>query len=134
MDSILRICVLSTLRVVTQHTEVLTVNIRRRFGYSVVFVRLSLLRFHFFFFFFFFCCSIHFKGQWLLFIHYSWTVAATFDYFNIQISFFINFFIKNGSHDTIHTFKNYFVIVFSVFNNKQYPNINLVSVWYCCRK
>ena len=31
-----------------------------------------------------------------------------------QISLFSNFFIKNGSHDTIHTFKNYFAIVFSV--------------------
>ena len=32
-----------------------------------------------------------------------------------QISLFINFFIKNGSHDTIHTFKNYFVIIFFSF-------------------
>ena len=32
-----------------------------------------------------------------------------------QISLFINFFIKNGSHDTIHTFKNYFVTVFFSF-------------------
>ena len=44
-----------------------------------------------------------------------------------QISFFINFFIKNGSYSTIHTFKTYFAIVFSVFNfqfqqNKFYPN------------
>ena len=31
-----------------------------------------------------------------------------------QILIFNNFFIKNGSHDTIHTFKNYFVTVFSV--------------------
>ena len=31
-----------------------------------------------------------------------------------QISLFSNFFIKNGSHDTIHTFKNYFITVFSV--------------------
>ena len=31
-----------------------------------------------------------------------------------QISFFINFFIKNGSHGTIYTFKNYFATVFSV--------------------
>ena len=35
--------------------------------------------------------------------------------------------IKNGSHDTIHTFKNYFATVFSVFNFqfqqiKFYPN------------
>ena len=44
-----------------------------------------------------------------------------------QISFFIKFFIKNGSYDTIHTFKNYFATVFLVFNfqiqqNKFYPN------------
>ena len=44
-----------------------------------------------------------------------------------QISLFNNFFIKNGSHGTIHTFKNYFVIVFSVLvfsisKNKLNPN------------
>ena len=27
-----------------------------------------------------------------------------------------NIYIKNGSHGTIHIFKNYFAIVFSVFN------------------
>ena len=32
-----------------------------------------------------------------------------------QISLFINFFIKNGSHDIIHTFKNYFATVFFSF-------------------
>ena len=31
-----------------------------------------------------------------------------------QIPLFSNFFIKNGSHDTIHIFKNYFATVFSV--------------------
>ena len=35
---------------------------------------------------------------------------------NSQTSFFNKTFIKNGSHDTIHTFKNYFVTVFSVFS------------------
>ena len=44
-----------------------------------------------------------------------------------QTSLFNNFFIKNGSHDTIHIFKNYFATVFSIFNfqfqqNKFYPN------------
>ena len=29
---------------------------------------------------------------------------------------------KYGSHRTIHIFKNYFVTVFSVFNNKRYSN------------
>ena len=34
---------------------------------------------------------------------------------------------KNGSHGTIHIFKNYFAIVFSIFNfnkNKLYPNVS----------
>ena len=35
---------------------------------------------------------------------------------DLQISLFINFFIKNGSHGTIHIFKNYFTTVFSVFS------------------
>ena len=29
---------------------------------------------------------------------------------------------KTRSHGTVHIFKNYFVTVFSVFINKQYPN------------
>ena len=33
-----------------------------------------------------------------------------------QTSLFSNFFIKNGSHSTIHIFKNYFATVFSVFS------------------
>ena len=42
-----------------------------------------------------------------------------------QTSFFNNFFIKNGSHDTIHTFENYFATIISIFNfqqNKRHPN------------
>ena len=44
-----------------------------------------------------------------------------------QISFFINFFIKNESHGTIYTFKNYFATVISAISfqfqqNKSYPN------------
>ena len=35
---------------------------------------------------------------------------------DLQTSIFSNFFIKNGSHGTIHTFKNYFTTVFSVFS------------------
>ena len=40
--------------------------------------------------------------------------------------------IKNGSYDTIYTFKNYFATVFSVFsfsNNKFNPNGSIVCVW-----
>ena len=61
----------------------------------------------------------------------SWTVAATFDYFNPQISFFSNFFIKNWSHGTVYTFKNYFAIVFSFFNFSKisYIQTDLIYVW-----
>ena len=46
---------------------------------------------------------------------------------NPQISLFSNFFIKNKSHNTIHTFKNYFATVFSISvfsfsKNKLNPN------------
>ena len=60
-----------------------------------------------------------------------WTVHS-YTVHGSQISLFNKFFIKNKSHDTIHTFKNYFTTVFSVFNfsvfsfqfqqNKLYPN------------
>ena len=49
-----------------------------------------------------------------------------------QITLFSNFFIKNGSHNTIYTFKNYFatmfsVSVFSFSKNKLNPNTPFVS-------
>ena len=40
--------------------------------------------------------------------------------------------IKNGSHGTIQTFKNYFATVFLVFSfskNKLYPNGSLLSIF-----
>ena len=42
----------------------------------------------------------------------------------------INF--KTKSHDTIHTFKNYFVTIFSIFSNKRYPNIPLMFDKFPC--
>ena len=106
-------------------------------------IRFPLLRFSFFFFFFF---GTRNWRQRLLFMYCAWTVAENFDFSTIfsilvglvycsldsQILLFSNFFIKNGSHSTIHLFKNYFVIVFSVFSfqfqqNKFYPNKPLVA-------
>ena len=84
-----------------------------------------------FFFLFFSSCSTHFRGQ-QLFMYCSWTVAATFDYFKLQISLFSHFFIKNRSHGTIHTFKFYFATVFSVFSFSKisfYPIELLVCIW-----
>ena len=37
-------------------------------------------------------------------------------FIGLTISFFSNFFIKNGSHGIIHIFKNYFAIMFSIFS------------------
>ena len=60
------------------------------------------------------------------FVHCSWVS---------QITFFINFFIKNWSHNIIHKFKNYFATVFLIFSfqfqqNKFYPNRPLVfNIW-----
>ena len=93
---------------------------------------LKLLRFTFTFqlFFFFFFVKLKCYCSSLL-----WTVVVTFDreqciyalFMDPQITLFSNFFIKNGSHGTIYTFKNYFATVFSVFNfqfqqNKFYSN------------
>ena len=63
--------------------------------------------------------GMHTSGSYLLFT-------------DPQTSLFSNFFIKNGSHDTIYTFKNYFTTVFSIFSfqfqqNKFYPNRPLIK-------
>ena len=43
-----------------------------------------------------------------------------------QTSFFNKTFIKNGSYSTIHTFKNYFATVFSVFSFEQNKRYSVV--------
>ena len=89
----------------------------------------------FFFFFFFFhvfsplAATVHVR--YMNSSHIFWPVFRE-QYIRIlftdpQISFFINFFIKNGSHDTIYIFKNYFTTVilaisFQFQQNKFYPN------------
>ena len=66
------------------------------------------------------------KSHFVLFFFFFFFVpAALFDQVNReqctdalfmvpQIPLFSHFFIKNGSHGTIHTFKNYFATMFSV--------------------
>ena len=86
----------------------------RRVHFVLVWIALILvLRLRFLSFFFFFSFS-SFQPQWLIrssvnstLMHCSWIP---------QIPLFINFFIKNRSHSTIHIFKNYFATVFSVFS------------------
>ena len=101
------------------------------------------------FFFFFFTCirSIFFSVYLLLrllFINSSrkvwlfFTFSAQISLFmDLQISLLNNFFIKNGSHSTIHTFKNYFAIVFFnfqfqllVFSCIQMDHIYVKCSWY----
>ena len=77
-----------------------------------------------FFFFFFLPAFVDFGRQMLL----LWTVYALFTHCAYTVHVLKN--IKNESHDTIYTFKYYFVTVFSVFsfqfsifsNNKFNPN------------
>ena len=87
-----------------------------------------------FFFFFLLPAYVDFGAQKLLFC----TVAVLFIYCSNTVHALKN--IKNGSHDTFHTFKNYFATVFSVFsfsNNKLNPNgprvfsTILVLIPYC---
>ena len=65
----------------------------------------SILPFFFFFgsVFSIFLTLCHTNGS----VHYSR---------NSQTSFFSNFFIKIWSYGTIHTFKNYFITIFSIFS------------------
>ena len=77
---------------------------RLDYNYSCVYV--SKTAFFFFFFFFFFSTAI------VDFINCEQCICALFTV--PQITHFSNLFIKNGSHSTIYTFKNYFVTVFSV--------------------
>ena len=102
-------------------------QLRQYVHYVSVWIRqIRRLRFpllHFPFLFFIFYCTRNGR-QRLLFMYCACTVPEilTFQPFsahqwvpwNPQTSLFSKFLIKNGSHDTIHTFKNYFATVFSV--------------------
>ena len=101
-------------------------------------LRFSFYVFSFFFFFFITCFPPHKRLLYMNSSHNIWPVLreqcihALFT--EPQISFFINFFIKNGSHGTIYTFKNYFATVISAINfqfqqNKSYPNRPYVKLY-----
>ena len=47
-------------------------------------------------------------------------------YYNSTVHVFKN--IKNGSHDTIHTFKNYFATVFLVFSFQFSVSVTISSI------
>ena len=85
------------------------------------------------------CVSVFVLFLFFVFFIYFWERALAFFAFlvclahylrDLQISFFNKNFIKNMSHCTIYTFKNYFATIFSVFSfqqNKRYPNTPWVS-------
>ena len=90
-------------------------------------VCVSSLRFSLFFFSFFFQPAI------VDFVNCEQCIRALF--MVPQITLFSNFFIKNGSHSTIYTFKNYFATVFSVSifsfsKNKFNPNTLLEMILF----
>ena len=89
-------------------------------------------------------CCVHIWAQnaFKPFFFFFWLSAVNADFFNReqciralfmdpQISIFINFFIKNGSHDTIHTFKNYFITVFFSFQFSAVSERTLNRASYC---
>ena len=83
------------------------------------------LCFSFLFFFFlhafvslrllFMYCSINSSHKLWLFYFFQSISTHRALFMDPQISLFSNFFIKNGSHGTIYTFKNYFTTVFFSF-------------------
>ena len=80
-----------------------------RYVWEVRFALPSTFTFLLFFFFFFFSRKV-----WL-FNQFSATCESRALFMDPQISLFSNFFIKNESHNTIYTFKNYFATVFFSF-------------------
>jgi len=98
-----------------------------RFGSGLFCQRLRLRLFHFFFlqplFLTFQPVTVHSK--------ISTSVGPVHCSRDLQTSFFSNFFIKNGFHGIIYTFKYYFAIVFSIFSfskNKLYLNGLNISI------
>ena len=73
------------------------------FGFSVKTLNPGLRFLNFFFFFF--------PAALFDQVNREQCICALFT--DQKILLFSNFFIKKGSHDTIHTFKNYFATVFS---------------------
>ena len=80
----------------------------------------SILYLHFwlFFSFFFFINweAREHRTTTLLITKFALFSGSVYCSWDLQTSFFNNFFIKDESHRTIHTFKNYFSTIFSVFS------------------
>ena len=76
--------------------------------------------------FFFFFARVNSNLTWVHCSRTVWYCLCTIQHCSCTVHVLKN--IKNGSHDTIYTIKNYFATVFSVFsNNKLNPNGPFVS-------
>ena len=73
--------------------------------------------FHVFFFFFFFFLHVNSNLTWVYCAETKITIYTLFITVHSTVHALKN--IKNGSHDTIYTFKNYFAIVLSIFSNNK---------------
>ena len=76
--------------------------------------------FSFFPFFFFFLAFTRFREETKFTVYETNVIVhALFRYFLYIVHETYSHLIKNGSHGTFHTFKNYFVTVFSIFNKNK---------------
>ena len=107
------------------------------FGSGWIFLRLSFCVFPFFFFFFdahvsAFRDKVHcLYTVHSLFIYYSRTVHTLFMHCSWDLyPLYSKKKIKNGSHGTIDTFKNYFDTVFSVFSKMSYSQTDPTFIFF----
>ena len=87
--------------------HILCRSIKYMFGFGWIFLRLPFCVFLFFFFNNFFMHTFQLLGDR---VYCSCIIHGAHNHFIQKKNF------KNEFHDTIHTFKNYFITVFSVFN------------------
>ena len=83
------------------------------------------------------CVCLHLTFFFLRRVFDAFSVGPVHCSRDPQTSFFNKTFIKNGFHGTIYTFKNYFAIMFSIFNfqqNKWYPNKLLLKRKKSCNE
>ena len=75
--------------------------------------------------------SSHFLLFFLFFARICWLWETIFTVMNSVYTVYVLKNIKNGYHDTIYTFKNYFATVFSIFSFKFSATINSIQTDLC---
>ena len=77
--------------------------------------------------FLFFWCTGFWVGDKVIVHAHKIIVHALF--IGLTSTLFRKKYIKNGSHGTIHTFKNYFTTVFSIFSKISYIQTDHKRMW-----